>query len=121
MHLLDIGQHSQGLCPPPPYDTPWTHQTLHHSHTHHHQHPPLQKILPRNFKTTQQYAEAARQVAAASPSGKVALLDLWQAFINSGSDWGTRLMWGDGLHLSKAGNDMVYDQLWNVLNSKQLT
>jgi lysophospholipase L1-like esterase len=83
--------------------------------------PTEQKVLPRNLQTTSAYAEAARKVAAALPSSKVSLLDAFSAFRNSGGDWGGRLLGPDGLHLSRAGNDFVFDQLWNFLNSKQLT
>lgn len=80
-----------------------------------------QKVLPRQFKAVEQYAEAARKVAAAFPGKKVFLADAFNDFISQG-DWGTRLMADDGLHLSKAGNDQAWYTMYNAINEKmQLT
>lgn len=82
----------------------------------------MQSVLPRNFKTTAQYADAARKVAAAFPGGgKVFLADAFESFTQQ-ADWATRLMAPDGLHLSRAGNDHVWNMMYNAINDKmQLT
>jgi hypothetical protein len=52
---------------------------------------------------------------------QVTLADAFQSFVGQ-SDWGTRLMHTDGLHLSKAGNDHVWNSvLYNAVNDLQLT
>lgn len=52
---------------------------------------------------------------------QVFLADPFQSFTSQG-DWGTRLMSSDGLHLSKAGNDEVWNIFYNTINEKmQLT
>ena len=52
---------------------------------------------------------------------QVFLADPFQSFTSQG-DWGTRLMSTDGLHLSKAGNDEVWNIFYNAINDKmQLT
>lgn len=77
-------------------------------------------VPPRQFKSVEKYAEAARKAAAAFPS-KVYLADAFQQFVSVG-DWGNRLMAQDGLHLSRAGNDHVWNIMYNAINDKmQLT
>jgi hypothetical protein len=52
---------------------------------------------------------------------QVTLADAFQSFVGQG-DWGTKLMAQDGLHLSKAGNDHVWNSvLYNAVNDLQLT
>jgi hypothetical protein len=51
----------------------------------------------------------------------VYLADAFQQFVSVG-DWGNRLMAQDGLHLSRAGNDHVWNIMYNAINDKmQLT
>lgn len=55
------------------------------------------------------------------PPPQVFLADPFQSFTSQG-DWGSRLMSPDGLHLSKAGNDEVWNIFYNAINDKmQLT
>lgn len=52
---------------------------------------------------------------------QVYLADAFQQFVSVG-DWGSRFMAQDGLHLSKAGNDHVWNIMYNAINDKmQLT
>lgn len=78
----------------------------------------VQTTAPRSFKMTEQYAAAARRVASnLASTNKVFLADAFQSFVQQG-DWGTRLMAADGLHLSRAGNDHVWNVMYNAIHDK---
>jgi lysophospholipase L1-like esterase len=70
--------------------------------------------LPRLFNTTAQYAAAAREAAAQSA---VLLLDIWRLFVQQ-PNWKQQLLASDGLHLSKQGQQQVYQALLKVIEQQ---
>lgn len=63
--------------------------------------------------TTKQYADAARGVAA---SLNVPHADVFTQ-IQKIKDWQTTALDSDGVHLSTAGNKVVYDSVMYVINN----
>ncbi|KAF6262335.1 SGNH hydrolase-type esterase domain-containing protein [Scenedesmus sp. NREL 46B-D3] len=69
---------------------------------------------PRLFNTTAQYAAAVRAAAAQTA---VLLLDVWQLFLKQPS-WKQQLLASDGLHLSKRGQQEVYQALMQLVEQQ---
>jgi lysophospholipase L1-like esterase len=75
---------------------------------------PGEGAVPRLFNTTAQYAAAVREAAAQSAA---LLLDIWQLFVQQ-PDWKQQLLASDGLHLSKQGQQQVYQALMKLIEQQ---
>jgi lysophospholipase L1-like esterase len=74
----------------------------------------LQGAPPRLFNTTAQYAAAVRETAAQTAA---LLLDVWQLFVQQ-QGWQQQLLASDGLHLSKQGQQQVYQELMKLVEQQ---